>query len=266
MTRKPKRKIRGKNTRWDDSFYLRCYLLARQGLTNRDICSLMKISRLTFAGWIKKRPALKEALEKARDEKQKDSDFKDYVAGRLPEHLLVLWEEIMEVEDGNEEAKKYALLGQHGVRTRQYLFLHAYVKTNFNKTKAFQITGISSHELTHWMKDKDFEEIVQHMVEAKKDFVEGALMDLVEQGEKTAVIFANKSLNSDRGYGQKIQVEHSGKLEHQHQHLIDIDKLQLPLEVRMIILEAAQKLEQKELGLLEDNSNTIEAEFVEKSA
>ncbi len=97
-------------------------------------------------------------------------------------------------------------------------------------------------------------EVVKQTHEAKKDLFESALVGLVKQGEPSAVVFANKTLNRDRGYNDKVEVTHV--LGEQH----SVEDLQLSLEQRKEILAAIRDAQTKKLP---DNTHVLEAEFVE---
>ena len=58
-------------------------------------------------------------------------------------------------------------------------------------------------------------------------------------GTSSAIIFANRTLNRDRGYSEKLLVEHSGTIQHL---LIPLQRLNLPMEVLLQIEEAMAQL------------------------
>lgn len=260
-----KKIIRHGNSKFNEGHYVEAYILSRQGLKDKAIESALGLAENTLKRWLKKYPYLQKALDRGRAQVSKKEEFKQFVVGRLPEHLMDLWEEIQQVEDGNSQARMDALLNEQGTRSRQYLFIHALINTNFRVSAAKQLIGITLEELNKWKKDSDFTELLEVIHQVKKDFVEGALMDLVADGDRNAVIFANKSINTDRGYGQKIQVEHKGNIEHNH-NLVDLDQLRIPLKLRMELLHYIQKQEEREQGKLQDYSDVIEAEFIEKES
>lgn len=253
-----------KYKKFHEGYYLEVYILAKSGCSDIKIEQALGIGTNTLRRWCKAHPYLKEALDKGREAIKSKDDFKDWVVGRLPDHLKDLWDEIMEVEEGNSQARKDVLLADNP-RAKQFLFIHALLKTNFNQFAARNLIGVSANELKVWQRDEDFVELLEVIHEAKKDFVEGALMDLVSERDRNAVIFANKSINADRGYGQKIQVEHKGNIEHNH-NLIDLDQLKIPLKLRMELLHYIQ-LEQEKLEQLKLEDHTvIDAEFIEKES
>lgn len=55
-------------SKFDSSFYLRSYLLARQGKTNRQIAKSLEIDPDLFDDWICVKPCLREAVSQGREE------------------------------------------------------------------------------------------------------------------------------------------------------------------------------------------------------
>src|SRR5690606_21892274 len=99
-----------------------------------------------------------------------------------------------------------------------------------------------------------------------KNFIEDGLMDLIEIRNPNAVIFANKTLNRDRGYDEKIEVHHSGQVNHKHE--FSIDQLNLDTETKRKVLNAIRE-QQKALEAPEQRQalpmgEVVEAEFVER--
>ena len=125
---------------------------------------------------------------------------------------------------------------------RQHLFLHALVATCFKPTQALSKLGMSKAELDGWMSDPGFASLVNEMNWHKKNFFEEAFLDLVAEREPSAVLHAMKTINSDRGYGTKVTVENTGKVDHKHS--MDETISQLPLEDRLRLLEGIRALKE----------------------
>jgi hypothetical protein len=242
---------------WDDSFYVKSYRFAHSGLSNNQIAENLGISPSRFTSWIKSKPALKEALDDARtavvSEKNQET-FKDYVYGRLSPRLQQLWDKIDACENlpnGIERVEQ--LFSREGTdRTRQYLFLYALIHCNFNRSKACQKVNISSTKLKQWEEDPDFAEIVSSVLTTRKDVFEEALVKKVIEGDSACVIFANKTLNRDRGYADQLDVKVKGKVEHDHSHEhklnINLEELDLTVEVMKAVLDAIEKREKELAG------------------
>ena len=69
-------------------------------------------------------------------------------------------------------------------------------------------------------------------------------MGLIEEGDTSATIFANKTYNRDRGYGATtdVFVKHSGVVDH---NLLDISDLELSEACKLELLEAIRRRENK---------------------
>ena len=257
-----------KYKRWDNRMYVDIYDLVRSGIPESRAIEVLGFKRDALMKWKRKDPVLVYVLDKAKaPQSNQTEDFRDFVYGRLPENLQELWDELSKIDDAPSAlARVEAMLEMGGKKTRQHLFLHALMKSNFMITKACRAVNIQLKEFRNWIeKDEEFAELVDQIRIWKKDFVEGKLFDLVEAGETPAVIFANKALNKDRGYGDSLKVEHQGQVEHKHT-LVNIDELRLPLEVRVAILDAIEKQEQLKIeGPVGEDENILEAEFVNKN-
>lgn len=258
-----------RHTKWEDKFIILGYEFAKQGWTDTRIGKALGVSSSTFKKWRLKKPIFKYAIERGREGPQTGDTFRDYMYGRLPEELQDLWDRIEKSErNPSSWSRVRAMLEDRGKEVRQSLFLYALVASNFSATDACRKVGISPHTMRDWIeKDENFRELVDEIHIAKKDFFESSLIELVRDGDRAAVIFANKTFNRDRGYAdkQEIKHEHTGKIEHQ-MNLIDLDALRLPVSVRVAILDAIERKELadargEEVPALEDHSNVIEADF-----
>lgn len=242
-------------TKWRETHYVTAYILAKQGYTDAKISACLGVEPPLFSKWRKKRPALNEALNLARDADGKDcvKDFRDYVLGRLPDHLQDLWDEINlcdSVPYGTARLKQ--MLDNRGTRIRQHLFLYALVACDFDASEACKKVCIQKGTLNQWQAgDPEFAELLDEIHEAKKDFLEGRLLRLVKQGNAAAIIFANKTLNKDRGYGDSKTVRHEGGVEHTHTHThrhVRIADLNLPPDALELLYDRMQAA-----GLLDDH-------------
>jgi hypothetical protein len=251
----PKRQINGK---WCDGNYLKCYLLAKTGLTNKQIQQTIGVSQLTFRSWLKKYPYLQVALNEARNinKPNRAETFIEYVHARLSPEGMEIWDKINAWEQEPNSTKRiFNLLESQGKQMRQHLFLHALVSSNFNPSEACRRVCIAKKTLMKWTQtDLEFNQLMQEIDWHKKNFLEGGLFKLVEEGDTIATIFANKTQNRDRGYDERQTIEVKGSIHHTHS--IDIDSLNLSLEVRRAILEAIN-LREEALRL-----STTEQDFI----
>lgn len=244
MSRRVKEKEPEKKVQWQDMFYLRAYELSMMGWTDKQICADIGADPTTFKRWQEERPVLKAALERGRNKsKEKELGFAGYIYEQLPEHLKELWDRIdrcAHIEGGMLKAE--ALLEEGGKTARQHLFLYALVKSNFSQSKACRAVNVSKAMLDKWIEtDPEFHELIQEIHWHKGNFFEEALVDKVKEGDAGSIIFANRTFNRDRGYGEKSTLELTGNVNHTH---FNIDELDLPLETRLIILDAMKKKEE----------------------
>lgn len=230
---------------WKNEHYVRIYQGAKEGLKNTQIARLLGVAKITFKKWVKKDPAVRDALEQGRKSPGEDSTtLNEYVYKRLPEHLQEHWDQLMEWKDSpNAQRRMDALFANKGQNVRQTLFLHALTVTNFNASEACRRVGISKSTLDQWKLDPMFAELLDQSKWHMENFLESALMKLVKKGETSAVIFANKTINSKRGYAEQStqKVEVSGSVQH---NVLDLNSLNLPTKLRLAIFEHIQKQEQ----------------------
>ena len=222
---KVKPNISGK---WNDDFIWKAYELAQQGnLTDAMIAKSLKLDPALFCRMKKDNRGLRNALKAARKGKRKSSTadqlgmLQEYVHGRLPEELKPVWNEIMGAS--NDEtflpAKRLtALLGDYTniKETKQTLWLYAWFESNFNQSEACRQVNVYRRTVELWKKDADFFNLFNEMNRIKGDFFESALVKGVRDGNPFLIGFANKSFNRDRGYGESIDVNVTGTIEHTH--------------------------------------------------
>ncbi len=231
---------------WKDENYIRAYELARSGLSDAKISSALGVSALTFGNWKRAKSALKDALERARLAKDgKQQTFAEFVYRQLPQNLQELWDQISRcstVKNGIQRIE--ALLDNAGKQARQHLFLYALVNSSFSPSEACRQVNISRSTLESWVtQEPEFSMLMDEIHWHKQNFFEASLVDRVKEGDPSCTIFANKTYNRDRGYGEKLDVDLKGNINHTHTHLhvvVKVDDLQLPIETRKLILQAVR--------------------------
>jgi carbamoylphosphate synthase small subunit len=95
-------------------------------------------------------------------------------------------------------------------------FIDAYGKTFGNITQSCKAADISRQTFYNWKEnDSDFANEIETIEPAEQfvDFLESKLIQRVNDGDTTAIIFALKTKGKHRGYIEKTQVEHSGDQE-----------------------------------------------------
>lgn len=250
------------NGKWDDSFYLRTYELAKLGLTDQEIATSLGVSAYCFTKWKQFRPALRDAVQKGRRSRPgpNEESLEQYVYNRLPHHLKELWERINACHKlNNGVLRAEAMLEEAGLRARQHLFLYALTRSGFNPSEACKRLNVRKSTLDSWVRlDPDFADLLREMHWHKGNFFESALIRKVAEGDPACIVFANRTFNRDRGYSEKVSVE--GK--HLHAHVtpdptapdrtVPVSALNLSLDVRRAIVEAYRRNNLLDLGELED--------------
>lgn len=253
---------------WDDAYYVRAADLARAGDSDARIAQVLGVSPVTFRKWKGKLPALASALAQARS--TPPEPFADYVYKHLPPDLRDWWrqsmlaDEMEKDEDTRAEAQEIQdrLIEEFGrmhLRTRQHLFVHAMVASLFNASEACRKTGVSYDRYKEWAADPAFKKVLDQVREHLKNFGQGALLKLVDQGIPSAVIFFNKTMNADRGFQVVKKVE--GTVDHVHSHTVTLTDAvkNMSLADRKRILEQFRgKVDPKALPPHEDDVQDAE--------
>lgn len=236
---------------WDWRFLVRVYELAREGLSNKEISRrLGKPSHWIDNGLYKSDRYggyLLDALEFGRAKcEELGETLGEFIFQQLGPDLQALWKEINKAGKlPNAYTRTQELLEGKGERTHQHLFLYCLSTTNFDVNTSMRKCCVSQQTKQKWMQDGEFVRLMDTIHWHKKNFFESRLMDLVAQGDPASVLFVNRTINRDRGYNEKVVVEHQGTVN--HQHLIDLEGLDLSLEVRKAILDAIRERDQPKL-------------------
>jgi hypothetical protein len=236
--------------KWKDEYVLTIYELVRSGSRKVDVAKILDVNINTLDKWIVKYPLLKLAIKRAKGHVKKNSvqSYLDYVYERLPPDLQETFDRIEEARTNPSAiGRMEAMLQVHGRTGRQHLMLHALVKYNFDVSQACSSVNISVKTFRSWLlQDYEFSELIKEMEFHKKNFFESALVNLVREGDPAAIIFANRTLNKDRGYVDAKEVTVNGKVEVNH-NMIDMDSLELDMETRKKVLEAVRLLKEKNI-------------------
>lgn len=227
-------------SKWEPLHVVRGYKLAKAGLSRAKIAEALGVDYRALQRWCQEsHPEMEEAIQMGRDESGGDAPtFKEYVYKNLSPELRPLWEELEKIEtEGNPLEKLDRLFENSGKVARQHLFVHALVCSNFNPSEACRRVGIAKQVVDEWIKDPHFAALINEVHYHKKNFCEAALFDLMRGGDSAATIFANKTLNRDRGYADRttIDVNVSGQIA---VNVIDVAQLGLPVEVMRVVLDA----------------------------
>jgi hypothetical protein len=92
-------------------------------------------------------------------------------------------------------------------------FLLAFEAKAGNVKVACQAMGLSRAMYYKWRHtDPAFAEAVDDVLEGLKDFAESKLMVNIQQGKEASIFFFLKCKAKDRGYIERVDVNHNGKL------------------------------------------------------
>ena len=202
------------------------------------VCEALEVPYNTMVSYIERYPAMAKAQKVAEQKRGTRRSLSDYVFKRLSPEAQKVWEEI---QGGKSSSKQIdQILTGKTKQLRQELFIHALVCSSFDLSTACRRVGISRSLLEYWrVNDMEFRAMIDEIQWHKKNFFEKSLVQLVEVGHPGATMFVNRTINADRGYSEKMQVEHSGTVHHSVG--FDIDDLDLDIETRRKILEAVRK-------------------------
>lgn len=164
------------------------------------------------------------------DNHQLDLDHRDYVYGKLPTKLQKYWDKLERLGSGTD-ADIDRFIKDHGEGFRKAVFIKVAAEA-FDVSAAMQRAGISAVVLKKWLRDdKNFRGIYDEVLFHKGNMIEQALMERIQSGDTQAIIFASKTLNKDRGYGEVARVEHTHTHEVNH---TTVNLMDLGLEPSML--------------------------------
>lgn len=233
----------GVSDKFKPTMYVTAYELARSGLSDEQIGRSLGVTGGTLRVWCARRPAFADAISRGRRALTPDESFTfhQYIYDHLSPNLRELWDEINAcetLENGIERAE--ALLAHAGVRARQHLFIYALTQSAFNASQSLRKLCIPRKTFESWCaNDPDFAELLDEIHWHKKNFFEQAFIGRVAAGDTHAIIHAVKTKCRDRGYSEKVEVVHSGTVE--HRHTVSLAELDLDIDTRRAVLDALRR-------------------------
>lgn len=88
-------------------------------------------------------------------------------------------------------------------------FLEALEKNNGLVNQTCKITGIAYATYRRWrISDPEFKQKTDEIQELVTDYVESKLFELIKNGDKIAIIFYMKCKAKDRGYVERVEMDH----------------------------------------------------------
>ena len=222
------------------TMYVTTYELARDGMTDAKIASALGVNKVTFYRWKAEDPALADALERGRKRRAPGDEqtFREYIFDHLSPELRDLWNEINRCENEENGIERIeALLAQHGKYARQHLFIYALTQSMFNVSQSLRKLLISRKTYENWIaNDPDFAELMDEIHWHKKNYFEARGMDRIAAGDTAVILHALKTQCRDRGWNEKIEIEHTGTVT--NEHAINILDLDLDVTTKKAVLEA----------------------------
>lgn len=219
------------------------FILASSGAPDTQIARSIGITEATLGEWKTRHDEFGYAFETARS-RSKDPKSEDTLSGYVYKHLSdparAVWDQLEYLEDSDNARASIEELFKADTdqRLRQQMLVHAIAHKTFDVSAALTMVGVTRGQLRKWIeRDPDFATLWDELQFHKKNFFEQGLLDLVKARNPFAVIFANKTINADRGYAEKLKVEHSGTIQHTHVH-VPVAELKLPFETRKQMFEA----------------------------
>lgn len=230
--------------KFKQTHYVDTYELARSGMSDEQIAGALGVAGKTFRTWCARRPALADALQRGRQYRDSGNEqtFYDYIYNHLSPELRLLWSEINECEQLDSPYERVeALLAGHGKRARQHLFLYALTQSMFNVSQSLRRLCIPRKTYETWKaNDPEFTELMDEIHWHKQNFFEQAFIARVAAGDTAATIHAAKTVLRDRGYNEKIEVEHTGNIT-TTEVVVNVAELELDLDTRRTLLQALQR-------------------------
>jgi hypothetical protein len=211
--------------------YVRCSNIAKVGM-------VLDLTGSSLQNRIDKSPALQKAREIA-DQHRTQRTLPSYVFESLSKEAQQTWAEIRKA-DSREIVQR--IFSRKTKQLRQELFIYALVSSSFDLSSACRMVAMDRVTLHKWKSDLEFLQLMEEIQWHKKNFFESALVGLVEERHPGAVLFANRTINADRGYSEKLQIEHSGSIDTSY----SVEQLDLDLDTRRKILEAIRKRKEEE--------------------
>lgn len=233
-------------------------LVLRYGLSDpKPIYTELGISESQFTEFQKTEPSFQRAIAAA------EADRLPAVFADLSDESKELWKILTETkaEAGSKE-KALLVVAEGGKRQQQRLLLYGLVESHFDINGALKALRIPLRTFRNWVADDpEFAEMISEVQDQKRAFVESRLFKLIAMGSERATIFGAERLLKE--YSAKV--EHTGQIDHNHQHNTGLDLSKLPVEVRSQIFEilASSNLIDQD-GLLATTPTALDAVEVKR--
>lgn len=234
-------------SKWNIRHAIPVAILTYTGASDDEIVRHLGVSHSGYKKWKTKKFLLHAiSTAKAMRKERKRDTFQQYIVSRLSAKAKQVWDQIMfHQESENAHERIQEIMSGQTKEMNQRLWLYAFMSHKFTKSAACKATGISMATVRTWMETKEFRDLFLEVEDLKKDFFEEQLVRLAEAGDNATIIFANRTLNRDRGYGDKVEVSHTGNVGVQVEHTYNIENLlpMISVGARLELKEAMKRLE-----------------------
>lgn len=244
---KEPREAKGAYNTWDSLLLIDFYVYAKAGLSDLAIAKAMSLNRGTLNYWLKRRPEVRKAILRGREQAPDEESFTRFFYEQLDSPLQELWDRLVTNEYiGGGIVNIRKILADQGTGARQALFLHALVNSHFNPNRAMERVGLDKRTLDQWTEsDPSFAELVEQVQWLKGNFFEEGLVKLCELGHPGAILFANRTFNNKRGYGNSVNINGTVDVNIENRLVLDLSELDLDLDTRTKIAAAVRAREER---------------------
>lgn len=129
--------------------------------------------------------------------------------------------------DRTKQAAATKKVVQLEVAKRKSNFLEVYKNNMCIVATSCLKAGISRQTFYEWRReDSDFASKCEEIEELQKDMAEASILKQIKEGNTTMTIFYAKTKMRDRGYGEKVELDHHTEVELDFSKLSDEELLQ----------------------------------------
>ncbi len=118
------------------------------------------------------------------------------------------------IKEVNGEAIKIKYEIQNGKLPKdKSIIVDVFAATNYDVKKSSEIFGVAPRTFYDWITREDVAPIITQEREIEFSLAERNLFKMLEEGDPAATFFV---LKTRKGYSEKSEVVHTGKIEHEH--------------------------------------------------
>lgn len=114
----------------------------------------------------------------------------------------------------NEKTNGLGITDPYNTDSKKEKMLEGLTKALGIVSTACEFAGVARTTHYEWMKtDEDYKKRVDDIKELKKDFVETMMLTRIKEGSDAMLIWYSKTQMRDRGFVEKLQLQHEGQME-----------------------------------------------------